>query len=171
MKIEELRALQAPLKEHYKENPNSALIPAKAEAILDREEVACRVSTYAGTAVAGLHISAGGDGRKACSADMLMESIAACAGVTLNAVATAMRIPLEHAKVVAEGVWDVRGTLGIDRSVPVGLKEVTITFEIQSSVDKKKLDKLVELTERYCVIFQTLVSPPELKRRVIANGG
>jgi len=112
--------------------------------------------------VAGLHPAAGGDGSEACSADMLIEALVACAGVTMKAVATAMRLPFNRAKVIAEGNWDVRGTLGADRTTPVGLTEVKLTFEIDSPADPKKIKKLVELTERFCVIFQTLANPPKL---------
>ncbi len=162
MDINELRALQAPLKERYKQNPESAVIPTRAEGIIEGEDIVCRIPTSAGTTVAGLHRATGGDGSQACSADMLMESLVACAGVTLKAVATAMRIPLKHAKVIAEGNWDARGTLGVDRTAPVGLKEVRLTFEIDSPVDPKKIEKLVRLTERFCVIYQTLAKPPRL---------
>ena len=162
MDINQLRALQAPLKERYKQNPESAVIATRAEGIIDGEDIVCRIPTPVGTTVAGLHPATGGDGSKACSADMLMESLAACAGVTMKAVATAMRIPLKHAKIIAEGSWDARGTLGVDRSAPVGLKEVRLTFEIDSPVDPKKVEKLVHLTERFCVIFQTLAHPPKL---------
>ena len=110
--------------------------------------------------MAGLHPAAGGDGSEACSADMLMEALVACAGVTMKAVA--MRLPFNRAKVIAEGHWDVRGTLGVDRTTPVGLTEVKLTFEIDSPADPKKIKKLVELTERFCVIFQTLANPPKL---------
>ena len=162
MDIDELRALQAPLKERYKQNPDSALIPSRAEGIIEGEDIVCRIPSFAGTTVAGLHPAAGGDGSEACSADMLMEALVACAGVTMKAVATAMRLPFSRAKVIAEGNWDVRGTLGVDRTAPVGLTEVNLTFEIDSLADPKKFKKLVELTERFCVIFQTLANPPKL---------
>jgi len=162
MNIDELRALQAPLKERYKQNPESAVISTRAEGIIEGEDVVCRIPAYVGTTVAGLHPATGGDGTKACSADMLMESLVACAGVTLKAVATAMRIPLKCAKVIAEGNWDARGTLGVDRAAPVGLREVKLTFEIDSSADPEKIEKLVQLTERFCVIYQTLANPPKL---------
>ena len=162
MDIDELRALQIPLKERYKQNPDSALIPSRAEGIIEDEDIICQIPSYAGTTVAGLHPAAGGDGSKACSADMLMETLVACAGVTMKAVATAMRLPFNRAKIIAEGKWDARGTLGIDRTAPVGLTEVKLTFEIDSTADPKKIKKLVELTERFCVIFQTLANPPKL---------
>ena len=163
MDADKLRALQAPLKERYKEHPEKAITPARAEAVIDEDEISCRISTYAGTTVAGLHPATGGDGSKACSADMLMEALAACAGVTLKAVATAMRIPLKRARVIANGTWDARGTLAVDRDAPVGLMEVKLKFEIDSTAERKKLEKMIELTERYCVIFQTLAKPPVLE--------
>jgi len=163
MDASQLRALQAPIKERYKESPEKAMTPARAEAVIDEDEISSRISTYAGTAVAGLHPATGGDGSKACSADMLMEALAACASVTLKAVATAMRIPLKHAKVIANGTWDARGTLAVDRDAPIGLTEVKLKFEIVSTAERKKLEKMIELTERYCVIYQTLAKPPTLK--------
>jgi len=163
MDADQIRALQAPLKERYKEYPEKALIPARAEAVIEEDDISSRIATYAGTTVAGLHPAAGGDGSKACSADMLMEALAACAGVTLKAVATAMRIPLKHAKVIASGTWDARGTLAVDRDAPVGLTEVKLKFEINSTAEPKKLEKMIQLTERYCVIFQTLAKPPALE--------
>jgi uncharacterized OsmC-like protein len=163
MDIKELRALQAPLKERYTRDPESALIIARAEGVVNSEDVACFITSKVGTTVAGLHPAAGGDGSKACSADMLMEALVGCAGVTLKAVATAMRLPLKSARVIAEGKWDVRGTLGVDRTVPVGLKEVKLIFEIESSADSEKIKRLVQLTERYCVVYQTLANPPKLE--------
>lgn len=163
MDASQLRALQAPLKERYKEYPEKAVISARAEAVIEEDDISCRISTYAGTTVAGLHPATGGDGSKACSADMLMEALVACASVTLKAVATAMRIPLKHAKVIAEGSWDARGTLAIEQNTPVGLKKVKLKFEIKSTAEQKKLEKMIELTERYCVIYQTLINPPTLE--------
>lgn len=162
MDATELRTLQAPFKERYKSSPESAVIRARAEAVLEVNEIACRVATYAGTTVAGLHPATGGDGSKACSADMLMEALASCAGVTLKAVATAMRIPLKHAKVIAQGTWNACGTLAVDRDAPVGLTEVSLNFEIDSTAERKKIDKMIELTERYCVVYQTLAKSPKL---------
>ncbi|MFZ0240499.1 MAG: OsmC family protein [Desulfobacterales bacterium] len=159
----ELRALQAPFKQRYKQDPQRAMIPARAEAVIeDGGGITCRVRTFGGVATAGLHPAAGGDGSTACSADMLMEALVACAGVTFKAVATAMRIPLKNARVIAEGTWNVSGTLAVDRHAPIGLTKVRLMFEINSSADAKKLEKLVQLTERYCVIYQTLVNPPKL---------
>ena len=165
MDIKELRALQAPLKEQYQQNPETARIAARAEGLIEGDDIVCHVPTFAGIAAAGLHSAAGGDGSQACSADMLMEALVACAGVTLKSVATAMRIPLRRAKVIAEGIWDARGTLAVDRTVSVGLTNVTLNFEIHSSADAKQIEKLVQLTERFCVIYQTLVNPPKLTSR------
>jgi uncharacterized OsmC-like protein len=165
MEIDKLRALQAPLKERYLQHPETAVIPTRAEGVVEGEEIACSIATPNGRTMAGLHPATGGDGSTACSADMLMESLVACAGVTLKAVATAMRIPLKGARVIAEGSWDARGTLGVDRDAPVGLTEVNLTFEIDSPADPGKIEKLVQLTERYCVIYQTLAHPPKLSRQ------
>ena len=156
MDINELRGIQAPIKERYKNNPESAIVSTRAEGIIEGEDMVCHISTHLGTTVAGLHPATGGDGTKACSADMLMEALVACAGVTMKAVAGAMRIPLNRVKVIAEGNWDARGTLGVDRNAPIGLREVRLIFEIDSSADSEKLEKLVQLTERYCVIYKTL---------------
>lgn len=162
MNAEELRALQAPLKQKYRDSAESALIPAHAEAALDGQEIACRIPVRGGETVTGLHMAAGGTGALACSADMLLEALVACAGVTLRAVATAMSIPLRGGRIVAEGVWDARGTLGIDKGAPVGLTEIALRFELDTDADAAKLDRLIATTERFCVIFQTLRSPPRL---------
>jgi len=162
MDAETLRALQAPIKAGYREHPETALVPARAEATLDLAEIACAVPVWHGTTTAGLHQAAGGTGELACSADMLLEALVACAGVTLRAVATAMGITLRSGKVIAEGVWDARGTLGIDRNVPVGLTDISLRFEIDADADSAKLTRLIETTERYCVIYQTLKSSPKL---------
>lgn len=171
MNIDTLRKLQAPLKERYRSDPTSALIPARAEAAIADEDIACSVHTFAGETVAGLHPAAGGDGSTACSADMLMQALVSCAGVTMKAVATAMRIPLKQAKVIAEGIWDIRGTLAVERDAPVGLTEITLTFELDSTAGASKIDKLVQLTERFCVVYQTLAGSVRLKSkyRVVAG--
>ncbi len=167
MDANELRALQAPIKQRYKDDPSQALIPARAEGHVSGEAIACVV----GQTVAGLHAAAGGDGTQACSADMLLEALVACAGVTLKSVATVMGVEMRTARVIAEGAWDARGTLGVSREVPVGMIDVSLRFEIDSDADAATLDKLVELTERYCVIYQTLKRPPALQsRRAQANG-
>ncbi|MEM1398474.1 MAG: OsmC family protein [Pseudomonadota bacterium] len=162
MQAAELRGRQAPLKAKYKDDPSSARVTVRAEGIIDGEAPICHVPGWAGTAKAGLHPSTGGDGSEACSADMLLEALVACAGVTLKAVAVAMEIPLQSAKVIAEGTFDARGTLGVDKAAPVGLSEVTLRFEVESPADPAKLEKLVQLSERYCVIYQTLKNSPAL---------
>lgn len=162
MNAEELRALQAPLKQRYRESAESALIPARAEGVLDGGDIACRIPARGGETSAGLHMAAGGTGALACSADMLLEALVACAGVTLRAVATAMSIPLRGGRIIAEGVWDARGTLGIDKAAPVGLTEIALRFELDTDADGDQLNKLIATTERFCVIFQTLRSPPRL---------
>jgi len=162
MDAENLRAVQAPIKAGYREHPDTARIAARAEAVLDLTEVACTVPVWHGSTIAGLHKAAGGSGELACSADMLLEALVACAGVTLRAVALAMAIPVRSARVVADGVWDARGTLGVDKAAPVGLTDIAVRFEIDSDADPAKLERLVATTERYCVIFQTLKTPPTL---------
>jgi uncharacterized OsmC-like protein len=162
MDATELRALQAPLKQRYRDAPETARVTARAEATLDPSSIACAIPAWHHTVTAGLHSATGGDGALACSADMLLEALVACAGVTLRAVATAMGVPLRSGKVIAEGIWDARGTLGIDRAVPVGLTDITLRFEIDAEADEAKIARLIETTERYCVIYQTLKSPPHL---------
>src|SRR5579883_1232435 len=161
MDANELRALQAPLKRQYREQPESARIPARAEGVLDPGRIACRVRARGG-GEAGLHPAAGGDGSLACSADMLLEALVACAGVTLNAVATAMGVKLRGGRVTAEGHWDARGTLGVDRNTPIGLTDVTLRFELDTDADAATVERLVATSERYCVIYQTLRNPPRL---------
>jgi len=160
MNADQLRAMQAPLKQRYRENPASARIPARAEAVLSADDIACTITGRTGPVIAGLHPAAGGSGALACSADMLLEAVVACAGVTLRAVATAIGVNIRSGRIVAEGVWDARGTLGIDRSVPVGMSEITLRFAIDSDADQAKLERMIQTTERYCVILQTLRSPP-----------
>lgn len=157
-----LRALQAPLRQRYRETPEAARVVARAEAVLDPAEVACRIPAWHQEVVAGLHPATGGDGTQACSADILLQALVACAGVTLRAVATAMGLELRAGKVIAEGVWDARGTLGLDRAVPVGLTDITLRFELDGDIDDAKRARLIETTERYCVIYQTLKTPPRL---------
>lgn len=162
MNADQLRALQAPLKQLYRDTPQAARIAARAQARLDPDGVACVVSSWRGETVAGLHPAAGGTGELACSADMLLEAFVACAGVTLRAVATAMGITIRHGRVIAEGAWDARGTLGIDRTAPIGLTDITLRFELESDAEPAKLARLIETTERYCVILQTLRNPPAI---------
>ena len=159
---EELRAKQAPLKQQYRDNPQSALIPAHAEGVLELNDVACTVHSWHGNTTAGLHKAGGGSGELACSADMLLEAMVACAGVTLRAVATAMGVTIRSGKISADGIWDARGTLAIDRAAPVGLTEVTLRFDIDCDADQAKLERMIQTTERYCVILQTLKTPPKL---------
>jgi uncharacterized OsmC-like protein len=162
MNAEELRAKQAPLKQRYRESPDTARVPARAEARLDLADVACAVPGWHGETKAGLHAATGGTGELACSADMLLEAVVACAGVTLRAVATAMGVTLRSGRVIAEGHWDARGTLGVDRSAPVGLTDINLRFEVDSDADPAKLERMIQTTERYCVILQTLKNPPQI---------
>ena len=162
MNADELRAAQAPIKQRYRDDPASARVPARAEAIVEDTDIACDVSSWQNGTRAGLHRATGGTGKLACSADMLLEALVACAGVTLKAVATAMNIPLRSAKVIAEGHWDARGTLGIDKTAPIGLTDINLRFEIDSDADPDKIKRLIDTTERYCVILQTLKNPPPI---------
>jgi uncharacterized OsmC-like protein len=163
MKAEELRTLQAPLKALYREVPEKAIITLKAQGELGGEGITCRVETGRAIAEAGLHPATGGDGIALCSGDMLLEALAACAGVTLKAVATALELPLRGGTVCAEGDLDFRGTLGIDKAAPVGFREIRLSFDLDSDATPEQLDTLMKLTERYCVVFQTLNKRPELK--------
>jgi uncharacterized OsmC-like protein len=162
MDAEQLRALQAPLKQRYRDTPDAARVPARAEARLEPGDVACVVPSWRGETKAGLHPATGGSGELACSADMLLEAVVACAGVTLRAVATAMGVNLRGGRVIAEGTWDARGTLGIDRSVPVGLSDISLRFDIDCDADAARLERMIQTTERYCVILQTLRNPPRI---------
>lgn len=161
----ELRELQRPLKDRYREDPAAALVPARAVARVSTEGISADVAGWAGTTTAGLHPAAGGDGSLACSADLLLDAVAACAGVTLRSVAIAMGVELRAATVEVEGHWDARGTLAVDREVPVGLTDVTITFRLDTDANPATQDRLVQLAERYCVVAQTLTSPPRLSVR------
>lgn len=162
MNADELRASQAPLKQRYRTEPETARIASHAEALLSPDDVACTVPSWRGETVAGLHASAGGSGELACSADMLLQALAACAGVTLRAVATAYGVRIRSGRVVADGVWDVRGTLGVDKNAPVGMSSISLRFEVDSDADEAKLQRMIETVERYCVIFQTLKGPPSI---------
>ena len=162
MNAEELRAMQAPIKQRYREQPEAAGVVARAEARLDTDDIACIVPAWHGETRAGLHPATGGSGETACSADMLLEALVACAGVTLRAVATASGVTIRGGRVIAEGTWDARGTLGIDRSVPVGLTDIKLRFEIDSDAEPEKLQRMIQTTERYCVILQTLRNPPRI---------
>jgi uncharacterized OsmC-like protein len=157
-----LRAMQAPYKDKYKSDPNAAVITLKAHGTLDESKIACKVETGRALAVAGLHPATGGSGAELCSGDMLLEALVACAGVTLKAVATALEIPLKSGTVRAEGDLDFRGTLGVDKEAPVGFREIRLSFDLETDAPQDKIDSLIKLTERYCVIFQTLNKPPKL---------
>jgi uncharacterized OsmC-like protein len=160
LNAEELRALQAPLKDTYRANPQAALITLRASGRIGDENVSCRVETGKALVEAGLHPGSGGDGSFACSGDMLLEALVACAGVTLKAVATALQVPLRGGSVRAEGDLDFRGTLGVDKQAPVGFSAIRLHFDLDTDAPREQLDKLIQLTERYCVIYQTLRTPP-----------
>jgi uncharacterized OsmC-like protein len=162
MDAQQLKALQAPLKDRYRQDPVAAVITLRAEGRL-AEGIACRIETGKALVEAGLHPSAGGSGTQACSGDMLLEALVACAGVTLNAVATALGIALRDAKVLAEGDLDVRGTLGVAKDAPVGFREIRLRFELDTDAPQEQLRKLIELTERYCVVMQTIRGAPPVK--------
>ncbi len=162
MNSEELKAIQNPIKERFKNSPERALIKLRAEAE-GLEGVSCRVNTYKGEVEAGLHPATGGSGQLACSGDMLLESLVACAGVTLQAVATAFGANLSKAKISAEGALDFRGTLGVSQEIPVGFKEISLTFDIAGDVSDDILTKIIQITEKYCVVLQTLRSSPEIE--------
>lgn len=166
MNADDLRAMQAPLKSRYKEMPGAALITLRAEGDLDSQEIACSVETGKALVKAGLHPATGGDGSFACSGDMLLQALAACAGVTLKAVATALGIELKSGKVRCEGDLDFRGTLGVDRTAPVGFREIRLAFDIATDADRDAVAKLIQLTERYCVVFQTIKVSPTVSVQV-----
>ena len=157
-----LRAMQAPLKERYKNEPKAAFITLKAKGTLDSASIACKVETGRALAAAGLHPATGGSGLELCSGDMLLEALVACAGVTLKAVATALDIPLRSGRVVAEGDLDFRGTLGVAKDAPVGFAQIRLRFEVETEAAQDKLDQLLKLTERYCVVYQTLKAGPPI---------
>jgi uncharacterized OsmC-like protein len=171
MDVGELRARQAPLKERYRSDPASARTPVSATADFRDDGITATVDGWAGPVRAGLHRATGGDGSDACSGDMLVEAILACAGVTLRSVATAMRIDVRSASLRAESSFDARGTLGLDKEVPVGIGEVTITAELDTDADDAALERLGRLAERYCVVGQSLRVPPAIVvRRVTGDG-
>jgi uncharacterized OsmC-like protein len=158
----DIRSLQAPLKEKYRHEPDSALITLRAHGSLG-EGVTCRVETGAALTTAGLHPATGGNGMAACSGDMLLQALAACAGVTLSAVATALDIPIRGGEVTAEGVLDFRGTLGVSKEAPVGFQEIGLHFQLDTQASEEQLDTLIRLTERYCVVLQTLRQSPQAR--------
>lgn len=157
----ELRSLQAPIKERYREAPDSAVVTLKARGSLG-EGIACKVETGRALAIAGLHPASGGSGLELCSGDMLLEALVACAGVTLKAVATALSINLRNADILAEGDLDFRGTLGVAKDAPVGLRDIRLTFKLDTDATPDAVDKLISLTERYCVVLQTLQVRPNI---------
>ncbi len=161
MDATQLRSIQSPLKLKYKEDPASAVVTLRAEGRIG-EGVSCSVDTGRALVQAGLHRATGGDGSMICSGNMLLEALAACAGVTLNVVATAMGLDVGDARIIAEGELDFRGTLGVSKEAPVGFREIRLKFVLITTAEKEKLDKLVELTERYCVVLQTLRIPPAI---------
>ena len=160
MEAEELRALQAPLKQQYRSDPGKALVTLRASGSLDGSGVSCRVETGRALVEAGLHPATGGSGLQACSGDMLLEALAACAGVTLRAVATALEIPVRGGSIEVEGDLDFRGTLGVSKEVPVGFQAIRVRFRLESDATPEQFETLRKLTERYCVVLQTLRSPP-----------
>jgi uncharacterized OsmC-like protein len=162
MNADELRALQAPLKQKYRTEPGAALVTSRAEVVLDPQPLSGRLDVNQ-PRIAGLHPATGGSGDQACSADLLLESLAACAAVTLLAVATSMGAGLTGGKIIAEGSWDARGTLGVDKSVPVGIRGIALTFELEGALDEPTRRRLIEVTERYCVILATLRDPPNIE--------
>ena len=164
-----LRAVQQPLKDAYREDPQQAVVTLRARGELGAEEVSCSVATGQALAKAGLHPATGGDGSLACSGDMLLQALVACAGVTLQAVATSLQIPVTGGTVRAEGDLDFRGTLAVAKDAPVGFTAIRLSFELESSADDEQLATLIKLTERYCVVYQTLARPAELSTAVTAK--
>ena len=161
MDAQELRSLQAPLKQQYKDDPDAAVITLTATGTVG-EGVTCKVDTGSAIAEAGLHPATGGDGMSLCSGDMLLEALVACAGVTLKAVATAIEVDLRDASVTAEGDLDFRGTLGVAKEAPVGFSNIRLSFDLDTDADQEQLDTLIKLTERYCVVFQSISNTPEM---------
>jgi uncharacterized OsmC-like protein len=161
MTADELRTLQAPLKAQYREHPESALLTLSAEGRVG-ENITCKIETGKARVEAGLHPATGGDGESACSADMLLEALIGCAGVTLRAVATALGIPLRSATIRADGDLDFRGTLGVSKDAPVGFKEIRLIFDLDTDGSEDQLATLIRLTERYCVVYQTLSQPAKI---------
>ena len=162
-----LRELQAPLKEKYRDEPGAALITLRAKGDLAEGAIACKVETGRALVEAGLHPATGGSGLEACSGDMLLEALVACAGVTLKAVATALEFRLTGGSVKAEGDLDFRGTLGVDRNAPVGFRAIRLAFELDTEEPQERIDTLLKLTERYCVVLQTLRNPPEIAASIV----
>jgi uncharacterized OsmC-like protein len=166
MNADELRALQAPLKERYRAEPGAASVTLRAEGSLDETSIACKVETGRALAVAGLHPATGGSGLELCSGDMLLEALVACAGVTLKAVATALGLTLRAGRVSAEGDLDFRGTLGVDKQASVGFTDIRLKFALDTDATPDQIDTLLRLTERYCVVLQTLRRSPTIEASV-----
>ena len=166
MKAEELKATQAPLKDLYRQTPDAALVTLKASGRLG-EGVTCKIETGKALVAAGLHPATGGNGLSACSGDMLLEALVACAGVTLNAVATALGIEVRDAAINAEGDLDFRGTLGVSKEVPVGFQNIRLRISIDSDASEDQISTLIKLTERYCVVYQTLLSSPAISVQAV----
>ena len=166
MNAEELRALQTPLKDRYRAEPQAACITLRASGELDSASIACKVDSGRALVAAGLHPATGGSGAELCSGDMLLEALVACAGVTMKAVATSMGIALRSGKVRAEGDLDFRGTLGVAKDAPVGFTDIRLVFELETDASQEQLDALLKLTERYCVVLQTLRRSPSVEARI-----
>ncbi len=166
MKAAELKFLQSPLKERYRDDPASAVITLKASGAIDDSGIACKVDTGRAMIEAGLHPATGGNGTQACSGDMLLEALVACAGVTLKAVATALEFDLKEDTVFAEGDLDFAGTLGVSKEVPVGFKTIRLSFVLETDEPVERIETLSKLTERYCVVFQTLNAPPPVSLEI-----
>lgn len=160
MDADALRALQAPLKSRYKDDGKAAFLTLRATGEIDESKIACKVETGRAIAEAGLHPLTGGTGAELCSGDMLLEALVACAGVTLKAVSTALAIDLKSGRVTAEGDLDFRGTLGVAKDAPVGFANIRLKFDLETNAPKEQIDQLIKLTERYCVVFQTLRQSP-----------
>ena len=169
MDAAQLRALQAPIKERYRNDPEAGLVTLKAHGSLDDGNIACKVETGRALAVAGLHPATGGSGLELCSGDMLLEALIACAGVTLKAVSTALDIPMRGASVSAEGDLDFRGTLGVARDAPVGFAEIRLRFDVDTDAGQDALDQLLKLTERYCVVYQTIRNGPAVRVALVRS--
>jgi uncharacterized OsmC-like protein len=163
MNADQLKALQAPAKNLYREHPDQARLTLKATGVLDKDRIVCVVHGFKGPVPAGLHPATGGDGQDACSGDMLLEALVGCAGVTLKAVATAMNIALRSGAIRAEGEMDFRGTLGVSKEVPVGFQAIRLYFDLDTDATPDQLQTLLKLTERYCVVYQTLAKPPTIE--------
>lgn len=166
MEASAFRATQAPIKEHYRKDAKAALLTLKAKGLANESTVTCKVETGRGLALAGIHQKAGGSGRELCSGDMLLEALVACAGISMRAAAAVLKVPIKSLVVSAEGDVDLRGTLGVTEGVPVGFKEIRLSFDVESDALPATLDQLLELTERYCVIFQTIRNSPKTDLRL-----